>query len=138
MSENVNHTGVVERIADGIVYVRIIQQSACGVCEARKMCITSESKKKIIEVPDNTGRYQINEEVELCGRSSMGLEAVVIAFVLPMIILIGAVAIGSAIHWKETTSGLAAILLLVPYYGILYLFRERLKKTFVFTLRKLN
>lgn len=138
MSENINHTGVIEKIADGIVYVRIIQQSACGVCEARKMCITFESKKKIVEVPDNTGRYQINEEVELCGRSSMGLEAVLIAFVLPMIILIGAVAFGSAVHWEETTSGLVAILLLVPYYGILYMFREKLKKKFVFTLRKLN
>ena len=39
---------------------------------------------------------------------------------------------------EETTSGLTGLLLLVPYYCILYFLRDKLKKRFIFTLKKLN
>ena len=83
MSESINHNGIIEKIDGGTVYVRIIQQSACSGCHAKSMCTASESKEKIIEVPDNSGKFHINEEVLLCGQSSLGLQAVLLAFVFP-------------------------------------------------------
>ena len=79
MSESINHNGIIEKIDGGTVYVRIIQQSACSGCHAKSMCTASESKEKIIEVPDNSGKFHINEEVQLCGQSSLGLQAVLLA-----------------------------------------------------------
>ena len=87
MSESINHNGIIEKIDGGTVYVRIIQQSACSGCHAKSMCTASESKEKIIEVPDNSGKFHINEEVQLCGQSSLGLQAVLLAFVFPLIIV---------------------------------------------------
>ena len=78
MSESINHNGIIEKIDGGTVYVRIIQQSACSGCHAKSMCTASESKEKIIEVPDNSGKFHINEEVQLCGQSSLGLQAVLL------------------------------------------------------------
>ena len=127
MSESINHNGIIEKIDGGTVYVRIIQQSAC-----------SESKEKIIEVPDNSGKFHINEEVQLCGQSSLGLQAVLLAFVFPLIIVFAAIVTGTSMQWEETTSGLTGLLLLVPYYCILYFLRDKLKKRFIFTLKKLN
>ena len=133
MSESINHTGFVEKIDGDTVFVRITQQ-----CHAKSMCTASESKEKIIEVPDNSGKFHINEEVQLCGQSSLGLQAVLLAFVFPLIIVFAAIVTGTSMQWEETTSGLTGLLLLVPYYCILYFLRDKLKKRFIFTLKKLN
>ena len=88
MSESINHNGIIEKIDGNAVFVRIIQQSACSGCHAQSMCSASEKKEKIIEVNDNNpGRFHVNEEVTLCGQSSLGLQAVFLAFVLPLILL---------------------------------------------------
>lgn len=139
MDNSINHNGRIEKIEGKTVFVRIIQQSACSGCHARSMCSASEQKEKIIEVDDPApGRYRINEEVLICGRSSLGLQAVVLAFVFPLLLVIAAIVAGSYLQWSETASGLTGLILLVPYYSMLYLLRERLKKKFIFTLKKLN
>lgn len=138
MSESINHNGRIEKIEGDTVFVRIIQQSACAGCHAQGMCSASEQKVKIIEVNDNSGKYRVNEEVMLCGRSSLGLQAVLLAFVIPIILVVAAIVAGTYMQWDETTSGLTGLLLLVPYYCILYLLREKLKRKFIFTLKKLN
>ena len=149
MSESINHTGFVEKIDGDTVFVRITQQSACSGCHAQSMCSASEKKDKIIlatvkgdihdiEVPDRSGRFRINEEVIICGQNSMGLQAVLLAFVIPLVIVVGAIVIGTNLQWDETTSGLTGLSLLLPYYCILYLMRDKLKRRFIFTLKKLN
>ena len=85
-----------------------------------------------------SGKFHINEEVQLCGQSSLGLQAVLLAFVFPLIIVFAAIVTGTSMQWEETTSGLTGLLLLVPYYCILYFLRDKLKKRFIFTLKKLN
>ena len=138
MSESINHNGIIEKIDGDTAYVRIIQQSACSGCHAQSMCAASESKVKIIEVPDNSGKFTVNENVLLCGRSSLGLQAVLLAFILPLLIVVAAIVTGTSMQWEETTSGLTGLLLLVPYYCILYFFRDKLKRRVIFTLKKLN
>ncbi len=138
MSESISHSGIVEKIENGVVYVRIVQQSACAGCHARAVCTASESKEKIIEVPDRSGAFHVNEDVLVCGGASLGMQAVLLAFVGPLLMILAAIMLGSCLHWEETTSGIFGLLLLIPYYGVLYGLRDRLKKRFVFTLRKLN
>ena len=122
MSESINHTGFVEKIDGDTVFVRITQQSACSGCHA----------------PARSGRFRVNEEVIICGQNSMGLQAVLLAFVIPLVIVVGAIVIGTNLQWDETTSGLTGLSLLLPYYCILYLMRDKLKRRFIFTLKKLN
>ena len=57
---------------------------------------------------------------------------------VPVIIVFAAIVTGTSMQWEETTSGLTGLLLLVPYYCILYFLRDKLKKRFIFTLKKLN
>lgn len=138
MSETIHHIGIVARISQEAVFVRITQRSACSGCHAKSMCSASEQKKQIIEIPDHTGQYAVGEEVEVCGQTNLGMEAVVLAFVIPLILVVAGVAGGIYLGCDESVSGLISLLILVPYYGALYLFRDRLKKRFVFTVRKLN
>ncbi|MDL2208731.1 SoxR reducing system RseC family protein [Parabacteroides sp. OttesenSCG-928-O15] len=138
MDNTIRHNGIIERREGDIFYVRILQQSACAGCHARGMCGASESKEKIIEVTDRTGQFQVNDEVAIAGQTSLGLQAVLLAFGIPVVLLILAVAICLQLGIDETTSGLAGILFLIPYYIILYFMRAKLKRHFVFTLEKPN
>ena len=138
MTDIIKHRGIVENINGFHIRVKIVQTSACSACSVIGHCNASESKEKIIEVPDNSGKFHIYEEVQLCGQSSLGLQAVLLAFVFPLIIVFAAIVTGTSMQWEETTSGLTGLLLLVPYYCILYFLRDKLKKRFIFTLKKLN
>ncbi|MDR0572820.1 MAG: SoxR reducing system RseC family protein [Tannerella sp.] len=132
----IRHQGKIERIEKHKVYVRIEQKASCSDCHAKSVCFASDKKDKIIEVNDRSGRYSPREDVIISVRSSMGLFAVVIAFTIPLILVILSVIAGTSASGDEGIGGLAGLSVLVPYYFILYLFRGILKKKFIFTLSK--
>lgn len=128
--------GIIEKIDGNLISVKIVQQSACSGCHAKSMCTASDSKEKIIEVTDYSGKFNVNDTVIVCGESSLGLQAVLFAFVIPLIIIVLTIAIGTNLPLAETESALLGLFAVVPYYGILYMCRNKLKKKFVFTLKK--
>ena len=95
MSETIHHTGIVTRINEEAVFVRIKQRSACSGCHAKSMCSASEQKEQIIEIPDRTGHFSVGEEVDICGRINLGMEAVILAFVFPLILVAGSLLWGA-------------------------------------------
>ena len=132
----IRHQGIVDRIEKHKVLVRIEQKAACSDCHARSVCLSSDKKEKIIEVCDNSGDYSLNEEVIVSIQSSMGFSAVALAFVAPLILVVITIFIGVKISRDEALSGLTGILVLILYYFILYLSRNKLSRSFVFSLSK--
>ncbi|MDD4515146.1 SoxR reducing system RseC family protein [Massilibacteroides sp.] len=138
MDDTIHHTGIIERIDRDKVYVKIIQQSACAGCHAKSMCNASESKDRLVEIDGIFNSFQVNEVVDLYGRSSLGYLAVLYAFVLPLIILLAVVIFCLESNRSEAVSALAGLAVLPVYYSVLYFFKDKLKKRFVFAMRKLN
>ncbi|MDH6304564.1 positive regulator of sigma E activity [Parabacteroides sp. PF5-5] len=136
MKDTICHSGVIEKISDHTVFVKIIQQSACAGCHAKSMCMAADSKDKIIEIPDTTGSFHVNEQVVISGQSSMGLQAVFLAFVLPLFLIIFGIALTVNIYQSELIGALTGLSILLFYYGVLYITRDKLKKKFIFTLKK--
>ncbi len=137
MSESIDHNGIIDHIEGETVFVRIVQQSACAGCHAKSMCSASESKEKVVEVTDRTGSFSIGEKVTLSGQTSLGLQAIVLTFLVPLAIVIAAIA--CCLHLfniNETLGGVIGLSLLVPYYYIIYILRDKLKRHFIFTLKK--
>ena len=66
----------------------------------------------------------------------MGVKAVVLAYVLPLAVLIPAVVALSYTGISELLVGLAGICGVGLYYGILFFFKDKLSKEYVFELRK--
>ena len=138
MHKNVLHPGIVERVDTNRVFVRITQYSACAGCHAKSACTLSDKKEKLVEIEDASGDYHPGEEVVIIGQSSMGMEAVLWAFAVPVILMLIAVVAGVSAGWEETASGAFGVLVLIPYYIVLYVLRDKLKKRFVFNLKKLK
>ena len=133
----IKHRGVVEKVDGSHVQVKIVQTSACASCSVRSHCLSTDSKEKIIEVEDHSGAYEVGEQVTVWGQTSLGMQAVLLAFVVPLFIILVALIVGTELRWSETATGLSGLLLLVPYYYIMYRMRGRLKKRFVFLLAKI-
>ncbi len=140
MTNTIKHLGTVESIEGSHVQVRIVQTSACSSCTAKAYCRSSESKEKLIDIYDaNASVFKVGEEVMIYGTTSMGMRAVVLAFGVPFLILIIALFIVySYTGGNEILSGIIALASIIPYYILLYFFKDKLKKNFSFTLKPIN
>ena len=137
MTDIIKHRGRVEKVEGSHVVVRIVQTSACSACSIKGHCNASESKEKLIDVFEVNASYQIGEEVVLLGTTSMGMQAVLLAFGVPLLILLLALAISMHLTNDDALiSSLVGLLSIVPYYLVIYFCKDKLKKTFSFTIEK--
>ena len=137
MADIIKHRGIVEKINGSHVVVRIVQTSACSACSAKGLCNASESKEKQIDVYVVNPSYRIGEEVVLCGSTSMGMQAVLIAFGIPVLLLLAALFVTMRVTDGDALfSAVVALLAVVPYYLVIYFMTDKLNKTFSFTIEK--
>ena len=137
MADIIKHRGIVEKVEGMHVTVRIVQTSACAACSAKGLCNASESKEKQIDVYEVNASYRIGEEVVLCGTTSMGMRAVFLAFGIPMLLLLVALFVTMRVTDGDAlVSSLVALFAVVPYYLVIYFMKDKLNKTFSFTIEK--
>ena len=133
--EKVSHRGRVVQVTPEFTTVEIISSSACSACHASGLCGISDHTKKAIEVPTRAwDRYEPGQEVDVVLKASMGHKAVWLAYVAPLLVL---VAVLMALLYSgagELAAGLGAIGGVVLYYLFLWLFRDRLRKEYVFSI----
>lgn len=134
--QEISHKGRVVSIDKYVTQVEIIQTSACASCHARNLCGYSDSKAKIVPVPTNAfAMLNVGDQVDLCMKRSMGMKAVWIAYVIPLLVLMLAVLVSSACHLPELYTGLCAIAAVAVYYLVILCFRKRLNNEFVFYIK---
>ena len=133
------HKGVITSISDHKISVMILQQSACSSCHAKGACTAADSKEKMVDVSDFTGKYKVNDLVTVVGQKSMGYKAVWWAFVIPIIIVVSLLVVSISVWgFGDMEAAMAAIVSLVPYYGLLYLLRNKMANSFKFTIKNNN
>jgi positive regulator of sigma E activity len=135
-NNEVSHTGRITEIDPQFTTVEIISQSACGSCHAAGICGVSEYSRKAIQVPtDPNVARNIGDEVNVVLKQSMGMKAVWISYVIPLLILMILVLSLSALKVHELLTGLAAIAGVGLYYLIVFLFRDKLADEYVFYIK---
>ena len=120
--------GVVTAISPDIVTVQIQQQSACSGCHARDLCVSSECREHLLQLKTYGQHFSIGEQVLVVARRSVGRLAVLLAFVLPLLLLVLTLSIAQTfLALSEAAAVLVAIGLLSLYYLVLYTQRRRLE-----------
>ncbi|MBR5728775.1 MAG: SoxR reducing system RseC family protein [Prevotella sp.] len=134
MSNKISHSGIVDSIGNDCLHVRILQASACGSCKAAAHCNAAERKEKIVDVYGiaDAKAYRVGQPVNVVASTGTGMRAVVLAFVIPFVILIAVLFAGSLLTDDEGLLALVSIACLVPYYLILYMWRDKLQQKFIF------
>ena len=138
-NNTIKHLGIVENIQGSHLSVRIVQTSACAACSAKGHCSSADSKDKIVDVTAVTAAsYEVGEGVMVIRETSMGMMAVVLAFVLPFVLLIFSLFLLMAWIENELYAALLSLAVLIPYYFVLWLNKTRLKQQFSFTIKPIN
>ena len=135
-NNTIKHLGIVENIQGSHLSVRIVQTSACAACSVKGHCSSADSKDKIIDIIDTAAAsYQVGENVMVVGETSMGMQAVALAFIIPFVFTLF---LFMALIENELYAALLSLAVLVPYYYILWLNKTRLKQKFSFTIKPIN
>jgi len=138
MSGKIEHNGIIEHINGKHIKVRIVQSSACSSCQAKAICSSSESKEKIIDVFSYaSSNYKIGENVKVCASESMGRNAVILAFVIPLIVMMIWITISiKCLMMNEPMSIAISLMFLALYYWMLSINKKRISKKFAFWIEK--
>ena len=135
--DEIAHEGRIVEINPEFTTVEILSSSACASCHAKGLCGMSEEEKKLIMVPtDPYTVYEEGEIVDVMTKKSMGLKAVWISYVIPLVILLILILSLSPVIGNEAYTGLAAIGGVALYYFIIWLIRGRLENEFVFYIKQ--
>lgn len=128
--------GVVVESEGEKVVVRIEQMSACAGCHSRDFCSSSDKKEKEIEVhTSQADRYAKGDRVKVGITTKLGFKAVLLAFLLPFAVLMLAMVSSLQIAGlDEAVSCLIALLATAVYYLVLYRYRRKIQKQFIFTI----
>lgn len=137
MSNTIKHAGVVDGVEAGCVKVRILQSSACSGCKVASHCNAAETKEKLIEVQDaNAASYHVGDTVTIVADVAVGFRASLYGYLLPLLLMVAALVVVLACSHSEGAAAISALGVLVPYYIVLYLFRNKLKQSLSFAILK--
>ena len=137
MGKSVRHEGTVASICGNTMIVRIVAPTACGGCSAHGYCMPFGNRDKDIRVEGFSGDFVSGEQVSVVMQQSSGIKALCIGYVMPFVVVLTALIVVYNITGNELASGLAALLVLVPYYLILKMFNQKLSKHFGFIVQKI-
>ncbi|MDD5911254.1 MAG: SoxR reducing system RseC family protein [Bacteroidales bacterium] len=131
--DSIAHDGIIVEITPDFTTVEILSSSACASCHAKGLCGMSEEEKKLIMVPtDPYTVYSEGQQVKVMTKKSMGLKAVWISYVIPLLILLILILSLSSVIGNEAYVGLVAIAGVALYYFVIWLLRNKLESEFVF------
>lgn len=134
----VEQKGIVIKKQEDKLVVKIEQKSTCSSCHARGACTSLDKKDKEIEIKSkDAANYNIGDEVIITISTKLGMKAVLIAFVLPLILIVLALFLSIKIFsLSQSLSALISLLVLSAYYFLLYKQNLFLSKQFNFTIKE--
>ena len=131
----IRHEGRIVEITPEFTTVEILVSSACAACHSKSLCGMSEEEEKVIMVPtDPYAEHKVGDKVTVMTKMSMGMKAVWISYVIPLIILMILILSLSEIFASQVLCGAASIGGVAVYYFVIWLLRGKLQNEFGFYL----
>ncbi|MFI3281278.1 MAG: SoxR reducing system RseC family protein [Rikenellaceae bacterium] len=136
-SNRFTHSGTILSISEGKARIGFESQGACAGCQARAKCgMVDSSTREVYVNIDSNHTHNIGDEVEVAISYKMGMMSVVIAYIVPLFLLIGILTAAISAGLNEGIAALISLASVVIYFGVVYLFRSKLDKQIIFTIEK--
>lgn len=135
---SIEHEGVIVEIkGNSKAVVSIVSKSACASCHAKGVCSAADQKEKKIEVTlSSDDNYSVGERVILSLESGVGLKAVLVLYVIPLIILLTLLLTLLSCKVSEPMSALISVGSVALYYVLVKIFNISLERNLYFKIRK--
>ncbi len=135
--ENIEHPGIIDKIESNRIWVSIQPQSACGNCHSKSYCGMAEVAEKIVEVQNFNAerKYEQGQQVTISLKKSLGYRALFLGYLLPFLLVLITLILSLQFTQNESLSALLSLMIVIPYYSILYAKRELIKSSFRFYIK---
>lgn len=130
---SVRQSATVLTVTDAEITLEVCRAEACGACRARSAC--GGSSERTMTLANDGQGYRVGEQVMLVMERSMGLKAVVIAYLMPVFLMIGTLLL-AGMWLSELVSGSLALLVLVIYMLMIRVFRGAISREISITIEK--
>lgn len=138
MQNTIEHQGIIIDIDGKLAHVKIEQTSACASCHVKSVCGASDKSEKIIDANIMDKSLKVGDQVTIIGQKSLGIQAVLLAYILPFIVIIATLFIANIFTTNELIIGTCALASLIPYFVVLRLMRNKIQAKFQFYAIKKN
>ncbi|MEQ1585166.1 MAG: SoxR reducing system RseC family protein [Cyclobacteriaceae bacterium] len=118
------HIGLVTDSSNSRLIISLVG-SGCSACH-KSLCMLGDSKAKEVEIPVQENSFRAGDEVIIRINPESGYQAVFLLYFMPFLLMLLALIIMLRAGYNEGISGLTSLLVLAPYFGLLYTFRKRL------------
>ncbi len=135
--KSIEHPGVIQHINGATARVVFPAQPACSACHAKGVCSIAGMEEKSVDVMHD-GNFRTGEKVMVVLKQSLGYKALLLGYLLPFLIVLCSLVLFTSLSDNEALAGLYSLALLIPYYLIISLFRNKIRREFSFTIRKLK
>ena len=134
--KTVTHPGIIKNVEQGKAEVLVIANSACGTCEIKGACSSSESEEKIIQIDLLPGQqYQTGQSVVVEMKQSIGNWAVLLGYIFPFVAVFLGLILFISIGMDEGIAGILSLVTLALYYYLLFSFRNLISKKFTYGIK---
>lgn len=117
------------------VDAEMVVTSACGSCKAKAVCGGGESEVRQISAFTNHPEvYKVGDEVTIAIEQIMGYKAIFFSYIMPLIVMLLTLVLTHG-RYGDLVAGVSALGACAIYFVVLALFRNRLEKVIVFTVR---
>ena len=130
-----SQTGTIEHIGDDAITVRIDCNSACSACHSKDVCLSTDKAVKHITIEPDGRVYAVGQQVNVYGQRQLAFKALFWGYLAPLILVVAVLSVLILAGFSEAVAGVAALLSLLPYYLVLFLLRDKFKRTFVFKIQ---
>ena len=135
--QEITHQGVISKISKNKITVALKGNVNCEGCKAQSACGVSDSNEKEIEVFNSLQSFQLNDSVDVLLKRELGLKAVFWAYIFPFILMM-IVLVSTSFFVKEWVAGLLSLIILLPYYYMLYILKDTFQKAFQISILKFS
>ncbi len=132
----IGHDGIVRKVAEEAIEVVIESQSACAGCHAKSACGMADVKQKVITAEPPLFPVAPGDKVTVYANLSHAVYSVVLAYVIPVLIIIAFIYLLLRFGAGETAAAFGALGGIIVYFTLLYLNRKRISGRIRFTVEK--
>jgi len=133
--KTIEHTGIVKSVEEKHVIVNIVSHPACSGCIASGICDMADQKTKEIRAAVSED-VKAGDRVMVVMKQSMGFRALFLGYLFPFLLVMIILIIMSSLSVSEPISGITALSSLIPYYAIIYITKNKIGKSFSFTIKR--
>lgn len=136
--ERVQHEGIVVKVSTQTLEVLIQSHSACSGCHAKGACTMADMKQKTIITRKPETDIQVGDKVMVYASMNNAFYSVLLAYMMPSVLILTAIFFLEKSGSNELTAAVISLVLLVVYFFIIYLCRNKISKKIKFTVEKSN